>query len=135
MEYVSIDYYDTVFGGEPIEAAQFRRLAEIASDLIDSIVMIPIDEHTDRERLSRACAYQVEYLIAQGGLDAVTGHANGQEAVTEKLDDYSISRAQTDAAAKRQMSLGGIPVSPMTVSILRRMGLLNRWAYAGRKRG
>ena len=134
MGYVGKEYYDNVFGAEPIEEKEFERLAEIASDLIDAIILQPITDETDKEQLAKAAAYQVEYIMAQGGVSAVTGNAESQKAVTEKLDDYSISEAQTDAASQNQATFNGIPISPLTLSILRKLGLMSRWMYAGRKR-
>lgn len=131
--YVNIDYYINTFKGESIDATLFERLAIIASDVINSIVMRPIDATVDTDMLAKAAAYQVEYLAAQGGISAVTGHAESQLAVSETLEEYSISETQTDAAKQNQASIGGIPISPMTLSTLRRLGLMSRWLYAGRR--
>ena len=134
MAYLTIDYYLDTFGGEVADEALFNRLATAASDIIDAIATQPITDVVDKDLLAKATAYQVEYIEAQGGIAALTGCADSQRAVTEKLDDYSITEAQTSEAGSNQLSLNGIPISPMTVSILRRMGLMSRWVYAGRKR-
>lgn len=134
MAYLTIDYYLDTFGGEVTDEALFNRLTTAASDIIDAIVTKPITDEVDKDMLAKAVAYQVEYIEAQGGIAALTGFADSQRAVTEKLDDYSITEAQTAEAGSNQLSLNGIPISPMTVSILRRMGLMSRWVYASRRR-
>lgn len=135
MAYVSKEYYLNTFHGQTIPDAEFERLAQSASDVIDAVVCRPIDiKSDDPDMLSKAAAYQAELLYAQGGIDAMTGKAENQMAVTERLDDYSIQEARTDAANQKQLSINGVPVSAMTLSILRRMGLTSRWVYAGRRR-
>lgn len=132
MAYVTYDDYLNTFHGQPIEQDAFDRLAETASDVIDAIVMRPITSDVDAAQLSKAAAYEVEYIHAQGGLQAVTGFAAAQQQTTEKLDEYSITSGQSESAARHQSAFGGIPVSPLTVQILRNLGLMCRWYYAGR---
>lgn len=134
MAYVTKEFYDNTFHGEPIDEKKFVRLADIASDLIDAIILQPITDEVDKEQLARAAAYQVEYIEAQGGVSAVTGSADSQMVVSEKLDDYSISAQQSDTANQSQVTFNGIPISPLALSILRNQGLMCRWVYASRKR-
>ena len=131
MAYVTLEYYKGTFLGNPIEEADFNRLAMIASDVIDALVTRPINDDTDKDQLAKATAYQVEYIAAQGGIAAVTGAAENQKIVTEKLDDYSIAEERTEESKQRLPTINGIPVSPLTLSILRKMGLMSRWYFAG----
>ncbi len=133
MAYVTSDYYVNTFKGEVIPEAEFERLAARASDVIDALVTVPIDDTVDADTLAKATAFQLEYIKAQGGIEAVTGYADSQMAVTEKLDEYSIQEERADKALQNQPSIGGIPISPLAISILRRMGLMSRWAFAGRR--
>lgn len=133
MAYVTREYYMDTFHGESISDGEFERLASCASDVIDALVTVPIDDTIDADQLAKATAYQLEYINAQGGIEAVTGYADSQMAVTEKLDEYSIQEERTDKAVQNQPGIGGIPISPLTISILRRMGLMSRWAFAGRR--
>ena len=133
MTYVTKEYYVNTFKGKTISEDEFERLAARASDVIDALVTVPIDDTVDTDLLAKATAYQLEYIKAQGGIEAVTGYADSQMAVSEKLDEYSIQEERTDKAVQNQPSIGGIPISPLTISILRRMGLMSRWAFAGRR--
>lgn len=132
MAYIDRSYYTDVFVGKPIPEADFPRLAQAASDIVDAIVYIPISDVTDR--VKRATAYQLEMLYEQGGLDAVTGFAEGS-AGYEMLGDYSVTAegksGGSSGSGASALSLNGIPVSRLAVSLLRAEGLMRRWAYAG----
>lgn len=132
MAYLTKEFYDNTFHGEPIADDEFVRLAEAASDVIDAVINVPVTDDTDKEGLARATAYQVEYIKQQGGISAVTGAAESQKVVTEKLEDYSYTEARTDAASQSMLTIGGIPVSPLAVAILRKLGLMARWYYSRR---
>lgn len=132
MAYITMEYYVGTFQGKAIPESDFPRLAETASDVIDMIATKQIDvQSIDTEKLAKATAYEMETLYSQGGIDATTGKASSQLAVTERLDEYSISEQQSNSAAENTISINGIPVSPVTVSILRSLGLMCRWYYAG----
>lgn len=132
MTYITRDFYVDTFHGQAIPEDEFLRLSETASDVIDMIVMKPIDlQAIDAEKLAKATAYEMETLFAQGGIDATVGRAANQMTVSEKLDEYSITEQQSAAAAQDTISVNGIPVSPLTVAILRSLGLMCRWYYAG----
>lgn len=134
MAYVTKDYYDNQFFGESIDQDTFERYAVIASDLIDSIVMKPIDDTIDKDQLAKAASYQVELINSQGGVDAITSRAECQMSVNEKMDDYSYSESLSSEASQNQATFNGIPISPITLSILRRLGLMCRWMYSGKRR-
>ena len=134
MGYVTKEYFDKTFHGTSMSDAQFERMAMIASDVIDAVILQPITTLTDAEQLAKAASYQIEYLLAQGGIDAINGAAANQFAVTEKLDDYTITEGLSDSAEKNKLSINGIPLSPLTISILKKLGLMHRWVYAGRCR-
>lgn len=134
MGYVTKEYFDKTFHGTSMSDAKFERMAMIASDVIDAVILQPITALTDAEQLAKAASYQIEYLLAQGGIDAINGAAANQFAVTEKLDDYTITEGLSDSAEKNKLSINGIPLSPLTISILKKLGLMHRWVYAGRCR-
>lgn len=133
MAYLTRDYYENTFHGAAVPDGQFDRLALTASDVIDALVSRPITDKVGKDALAKATAYQLEYIYKQGGIDAVTGSAAGQHITTEKLDDYSISQQLTATAEQNQITINGIPVSPLTLSILRRLGLMSRWLYCREK--
>lgn len=134
MAYLTYAEFVAKFDGTAMDERLFESLAMVSSDIIDAIVTCPITPDVNADEVAKATAYQILYLQAQGGLDAINGFASSQTAVTEKLDDYSITEAQTEQAASNQLSLNGIPVSPLAVTILRKLGLMSRWVYSGRRR-
>ena len=129
MAYLTREFYENTFHGTTVPENEFDRLALTASDVIDALVARPITDDVDKDTLAKATAYQLEYIFQQGGIEAVTGSAAGQRVTTEKLDDYSVSQQLTSAAEQNQLSINGIPVSPLAVAILRRLGLMSRWLY------
>lgn len=132
MAYIDKTYYNNVFHGAPIPANEFDRLADIASDVIFGICIIkPTEANLNDDLFKKAVAYQVELLFLQGGIDAIVGLSEAASAgVSEHLGDYSISGgSQRHEAVK---TFNGIPVSSMALMLLRRLGLMCRWAYSWR---
>lgn len=132
MAYIDKTFYDTVLKGTEIPASEFDRLAEIASDVVyDVCILKPEAEDLIDETFKKAVAYQVEMLYLQGGVDAIVGASEAaQTGGSESLGDYSTSSGTTRQTAV--LTCNGIPVSSMAVALLRRLGLMARWVYAGR---
>ena len=126
MKYITYDYYVSRFGGSMIPDEEFSYIASAASTVVDMLVSNPISVITDKIRL--AVAYQAETLYAQGGLDALSGLAAVTSGIDEKLGDYSIGTPYV-SNQKRCFSIGGVPVSGMTVAILKNEGLMSRCVY------
>ena len=126
MKYLSYEAYVATFGGSAVPEEEFDYLANASSAIVDLLVSRPLTVITDAIRL--AVAYQVETLYAQGGLDAISGLATVTSGIDEKLGDYSIGTPYV-ANERRCYSIGGIPVSGITVSILRREGLMSRCVF------
>lgn len=133
MAYLTKEYYLDTFHGTAVEESQFDRLAQAASDIIDAIVLIPIDpDKHDMDGIAKAAAYQMEMLVAQGGIEAVVG-LSSQGITSEQLGDYHVSGSAAGASsdgAAAPPSFQGIPISPITLAILRKVGLMRRWAFA-----
>ncbi len=127
MKYISYDYYVSAFGGSMIPDEEFDYIASAASTVVDMLVSSPVSVITDKIRL--AVAYEAETLYAQGGVDAVSGLAAVTSGIDEKLGDYSIGTPYV-SNQKRCFSIGGVPVSGMTVAILKKEGLMSRCVYA-----
>lgn len=133
MAYITKDFYLNQFHGQTIPDEQFDRLADMASDVIDAVVLVKIDpDKHDMDKIAKAAAYEMEYLYQQGGLDAITGKASSGMTVSEKLDEYSVSESVSDSVKDHLLTVNGIPVSALAVSLLRNLGLMCRWWYAGR---
>ena len=131
--YIDKEYYKDTFQGTEIPDEEFTALVRAASDIIDSVVLLPITDKED-ERIKKATAYQVEHLFLQGGIEAINGFSASGVETAEKLGDYSITQKQSQKAMENSLSVNGTPVSSIAVACLRNGGYMNRWAYAGREK-
>lgn len=133
MAYITYDYYSKKFGGNKINENEFNRIAEIASDVINSIIFRPVDENNEEQYslVQKATAYQVEMLYEQGGIDSIVGFASSTGTNSESLGGYSVSNNATEKSAIK--TINDIPVSTMAISLLQKATLMTRWAYSRRK--
>ena len=131
MAYIDQDYYTNTFHGTTV--ANFDRLAEIATDIIDSMVTIPVSSLdvtcAEYAKVKKACAYIVESLDANGGVDAVNG-LSSSSADSESLGDYSISASQS-SSARSGIFFGDIMIPTLAYTLLTQCGLISRWVYRG----
>lgn len=127
MSYICYEYYVSHFGGSVIPEEEFDYIASASSTIIDLLVTSPIKNITDKVRL--AVAYECETLFAQGGVDAIGGLGAITSGIDEKLGDYSIGTPYV-SNEKRCYSIGGVPVSGITLAILKQEGLMTRCVYA-----
>ena len=138
MTYITKTYYDDEFHGKSIPANEFNRLEDIASEVIYEICRVKPDEDDVLDAaFKKAVAYEVEFLQEQGGVDAILGFSDMQlSAGSEHLGDYSVSGGGNSASSSGSsiIVVDGIPVSSLSIMLLRRMGLMSRWAFAGVKR-
>lgn len=135
MAYIDTAYYTETFGGSAILASEFPRMAEIASDIVDCICsfMIPASMLAN-DKFKRAVCYQTELIYEQGGVDAISGLSEAsQSGGSESLGDYSVSGggASNGGSESQFTMLYGIPISPLTLMMLTRLGLRCAWVYAG----
>ena len=135
MSYITKAYYDNEFQGKPVPENEFNRLEDTASEVIYGVCRVKPDEDDVLDAtFKKAVAYEVEFLQEQGGIDAVLGFSDAQMgAGSEHLGDYSVSSGDISSrtAGSSIVIVDGIPVSSMSILLLRRMGLMSRWAYAG----
>lgn len=126
MSYVTYDYYVTAFGGTLIPEEEFDYLADAASTVVDLLVTVPIVSVTETVR--RAVLYETEVLFAQGGTDAIGGLASVTSGIDERIGNYSIGTPYV-SNQKRCYSIGGVPVSGLTLMLLKKEGLMTRCIY------
>ena len=136
MGYATYEFYTNVFHGSAIPAADFPRLMDDASELLDGIVQRPISvEDAATTKIQRAACYQTEMLAIAGGMEGLNDTAVNGAITSETLDDHTVSRSKVQGAnslaTQNQPTSGGLPVSTMAIAILRQMGYLKRLAYAG----
>lgn len=131
MAYIDREYYIKTFKGKDIPDNEFERLADIASDVINSICTIEIDEETAvSDEVKKATAYETELLFLQGGIDTIVGRAESTSISSESLGDYSVSYNTGNETQPLIKTKDGIPVSSLSTSLLKSKGLMCRWAYA-----
>jgi hypothetical protein len=131
MAYIDREYYIKTFKGKDIPDNEFERLADIASDVINSICTIEIDEETAvSDEVKKATAYETELLFLQGGIDTIVGKAESTSISSESLGDYSVSYNTGNETQPLIKTKDGIPVSSLSTSLLKSKGLMCRWAYA-----
>ena len=135
MAYIDYTYYTETFSGTPIPESDFSRLADIASDVIYALCNVkPEGEILSNEDFLKAVAYEVEFIYQQGGTEAIFGRSDATMSWgSESLGNYSI--AAGEGSKKAVQTFNGIPISPMAIMLLEKLGLLSRWLYAYRYAG
>ena len=124
MPYVTQDYYEQDFHGEPVDDADFLSLLERAEELIEEMCMYRIcDVRMDtygtdiKERIMKAICAQIEYLDANGGSDM----DNGSDLQSAGLGKFNYSKA-SGAGGSTQPPI----YAPRALRILAPTGLLYR---------
>ena len=109
MVYIDSEFYTETFKGREIPASDFDRLAEAASEAIYAVCRMKPDETMIlNEDFKKAVCYETELLYER---------------------DYSVAAGSSQKGVATLS--GGIPVSPVALQILKRLGLMSRWAYSG----
>ena len=131
MAYIDYEYYSGVYRGSDIPSDKFDHIAEITSMTIDAIVYCQIDTTKDyMDSVKKAVAYEADTIYAFGGTDVVLGISDAAIG-SESLGDYNYSLKGSSGSSSSDIPMyNGVPVSPITVSILSNAGLRRRWAYA-----
>lgn len=135
MEYIDYSYYTQTFGGTGIAETEFPRLAAVASDVVYAICLNkPVEAVLLEDDFLRAVAYQVEFINEQGGLEAIYGRSDAsQSGAGESLGDYSVSSSSGSGGAYGSIKMyDGIPLSPLMLALLEKLGLMSQWIYAYR---
>ncbi len=80
MPYVTQEYYNDTFHGEPVDNADFPSLSERAAEIVEEMCMYRISESNlnkycsdTQERIKKAVCAQIEYLDANGGSEMDNG--------------------------------------------------------------
>lgn len=96
MSYVTQDYYNNTFHGEPVDEADFPSLLLRAEETVEEMCMYRISERRMdtygadvQDRIRNAVCAQIEYLEANGGSDLDNG-ASLQSAGLGKFN-YSVA--------------------------------------------
>jgi hypothetical protein len=128
MAYITAEYYSGTFHGHAIPSGEFDRIEADTETIIDGIVQIPVtDADKAADKFKKAVGYQMETLYVAGGMDAINAKVANGEKTNERLDDYSVTRQRV----AEYPTVDGMPVSPMTINLLRQLGYLKRWVYSG----
>lgn len=129
MAYINYEYYEGPFRGNVIPENEFSKIADIASTIVDAVVYCKIDVDAEYfDMVKKAVAYEADTIYSYGGYNVAIGLSDA-EISSEHLGDYSYNLSNNDDS-RSTMMYNGIPVSPITLSILSEAGLRQRWAYA-----
>lgn len=140
MAYIDYTYYTETFKGQEIPMSEFDRLADVASDVVYAIcINKPTGAVLLKTDFLRAVAYQIEFLYEQGGLESIYGRSDASQSDgSESLGNYSVSGNRMSSGTGTEGSqdaikfFGGIPLSPLTLALLEKIGLMSQWVYAYR---
>lgn len=104
MSYVTQQYYNETFHGEPVDETDFPSLLVRAEEIVEELCMYRISESnldkysTDtQERIRKAVCAQIEYLDANGGSEM----DNGSDLQSAGLGKFNYSKA-TSAGGETQ---------------------------------
>lgn len=124
MPYVTQEYYDTIFCGEPVDKTDFPSILDRASEIVEEMSMYRISDAkmdtygTDiQERIRKAVCAQIEYLDANGGSEM----DNGADLQSAGLGKFNYTKAGA-ASGSTQQSI----YAPRAQRILAPTGLLYR---------
>ena len=127
MAYITYDQYVDMYGTPPLDEADFRVYAGLASELVDSITQYRIVQGGGvsalppwlQTQVQKATAAQV-YYFSQLGLDTVLTGQTGQSFTVGKV---SVSGG---ALAGSGTKSGALMISPMTLAALEQTPLMER---------
>lgn len=124
MSYVTPDYYNETFKGEPVSDADFPSLCIRAEEIVEEMTMYRLTlpafhamSEAHQERVRKAICAQIEYLDANGGSDM----DNGADLQSAGLGKFNYSKSSgSDGNSKQSI------YSPRAQRILFPTGLLYR---------
>lgn len=130
MAYITYDQYVDLYGAPPLDEAEFRVYAGLASDLVDNISQYRIAQGGGfsalppwlQEQVQKATAAQVFYFT-QVGLDTVLTGQTGQSFTVGKV---SVSGG---ALAGSGVRAGALMISPMALAALEQTPLMERGVH------
>lgn len=103
MPYVTQDYYNDTFNGEPVDNTDFPGLLVRASEIVEEMTMYRLSESSfetmsleTQERIKKAVCAQIEYLDANGGSDVDNG-SNLQSASLGKFNYSKVTGSNEDS--------------------------------------
>lgn len=124
MPYITQEYYNDTFHGEPVHEADFPSLLDRAAEIIEELCMYRISESnldkygTDtQERIRKAICAQIEYLDVNGGSEM----DNGADLQSAGLGKFNYVKASGASGSAKQSIY-----APRAQRILAPTGLLYR---------
>jgi len=135
MAYIDFDYYTSM---SPVSiTGDFLKVAQRASDLIDAYThnaverfSLETDEPTLFEKVKKAVAYQVEFIMQNGGLTAWAMASDDLASKSESYTGYSLSETYRQGSSGSKTLVGNLEIAPLAVHILAGivgLGRRGRW--------
>lgn len=122
--YVDEAYYKSEYMGEPVESADFQKLAVRATRLIDTLTdyqipKIGLDKFTTevQEQIKNACCTQIEFYQVEGVFADISGSTASGGSVS--ISSFSYSGVQSNSKQANR-------VAPACLTFLDATGLLRK---------
>lgn len=129
MTYITKEYYEQIFQGEPVAESDFPSICSRAEEIVEEMTMYRLTGITfasmpeeTRERIQKAVCAQIEYLDANGGSDL----DNGADLQSAGLGKFSYTKASGANGGTKQSVY-----APRAQRLLAPTGLLFRGGVCG----
>lgn len=123
MAYIDESYYTSV-SATPI-VGNFLQAAERASDLIDAYTLNAVERFNLEndypvlfEKVKKAVAYQVEFMMQNGGLEAWAMASDDLASKSESYSTYSISETYRQGSSGHKKLVGTLELAPLAGVLL-----------------
>lgn len=123
MAYIDESYYTSVSATPLI--GEFLPAAERASDLIDAYTLNAVERFNLEndypvlfEKVKKAVAYQVEFIMQNGGLEAWAMASDDLASKSENYSTYSISETYRQGSSGHKKQVGTLELAPLAGVLL-----------------
>ena len=141
--YITLDEYRKLSPLNTILESDFEAISSIASDVVDSYVFNAIRDYCLMERedaaelIKKAVARQIDFIQAQGGMDAYLGKAERRPVSSYSVSVGNTSESESYGTAAGGASSGvtgeGLLVSPLACAYLKRIQAIGRMIGRSRR--
>lgn len=141
--YITLDEYRKLSPLNTILESDFEAISSIASDVVDSYVFNAIRDYCLMERedaaelIKKAVARQIDFIQAQGGMDAYLGKTERRPVSSYSVSVGNTSESESYGTAAGGASSGvtgeGLLVSPIACAYLKRIQAIGRMIGRSRR--
>lgn len=124
MAYIDYTYYISI-SSTPITSDEFLQAAQRASDVIDAYTHEAVERYNLQidypilfEKVKRATAYQVEFIMQNGGLDSWAMASDDLASKSESFTTYQISETYRQGSSANKKLVGNLEIAPLAGTLL-----------------